>query len=227
MSHGGSKGGIVKSFLTWDDLMRDLLILLAIGGVVYIGNTITPITLETVLSGEVFKNLWNFLLGKGPGQATITYASLALKSFLVVSGVFLLGAIYVLKRRYDHIHHIDHEQYEPIHPEEVGEKEMTIQWEVIQNHLASENPAEWKLAVLEADEMLDEVLARSGYQGETLGEKLKAINPQELKSYQDAWNAHKVRNQIAHEGTTMDFSHKVARDAIHQYENVFKELGFL
>ena len=98
----------------------------------------------------------------------------------------------------------------------------------IRNKSFSESPAEWKLAILEADNMLDSILESEGYRGESIGEKLKVVDPGDLASYNDAWEAHKVRNQIAHEGAaTMDFSKKMARDTITKFEKVFKELGYI
>ena len=54
------------------------------------------------------------------------------------------------------------------------------------------------------------------------------MDPGSLRSYSDVWEAHKVRNRIAHEGAaTMDFSKKEARDTIGKFEKVFKELGYI
>ena len=103
-----------------------------------------------------------------------------------------------------------------------------VQWQVVLNHLNAETPAEWKLAILEADNMLDEILEAEGYRGESIGDRLKAMDPGSLRSYSDVWEAHKVRNRIAHEGAaTMDFSKKEARDTIGKFEKVFKELGYI
>lgn len=57
-----------------------------------------------------------------------------------------------------------------------------------------------KLAIIEADKLVDTVLKKSGIKGETLGERLR--NAQKLISrdvYSNMWEAHKVRNQIVHD----------------------------
>jgi hypothetical protein len=51
--------------------------------------------------------------------------------------------------------------------------------------------------VIEADKVLDIALGEAGFAG-TLGEKLKKAGPR-LKNINDVWNAHKLRNQLAHE----------------------------
>lgn len=97
----------------------------------------------------------------------------------------------------------------------------------LQAHIASDNPNDWKLAIIEADIILDEELKRAGYAGTSLGERLRSIAPSSLTSLDDAWQAHKVRNQIAHAGADFVLTHKLANDTIVKYERVFKELEII
>ena len=92
-------------------------------------------------------------------------------------------------------------------------------------HVATDNPSDWKLAIIEADIILDDILKEKGYAGISLGERLKSISPTQLQSLDDAWQAHKVRNQIAHGGADFILTHKLAQDTIKQYRRVFNELG--
>lgn len=95
----------------------------------------------------------------------------------------------------------------------------------LQSHTDSNNPNDWKLAIIEADIILDEVLKQQGYAGTSLGERLRGILPSSLASLDDAWQAHKVRNQIAHASVDFVLTQKLARETIMQYERVFRELG--
>ena len=95
----------------------------------------------------------------------------------------------------------------------------------LQKHTESNNPNDWKLAIIEADIILDDVLKRQGYAGATLGERLKSISPSSLQSLDDAWQAHKVRNNIAHAGADFVLTNKIARETVMQYERVLTELG--
>ncbi|NCN12170.1 hypothetical protein CO026_00115 [Candidatus Kaiserbacteria bacterium CG_4_9_14_0_2_um_filter_41_32] len=95
----------------------------------------------------------------------------------------------------------------------------------LHTHIDSDNPNDWKLALIEADIILDEVLKQKGYSGTSLGERLRSISPTTMASIDDAWQAHKVRNQIAHAGPGFVLTSKLARETIVQYEKVFKELG--
>jgi len=98
-------------------------------------------------------------------------------------------------------------------------------WLHIQNLIDGEKLSEWREAIIEADIMLDDVLVRQGYVGDGVGEKLKAVEPADFKSLQDAWEAHKVRNQIAHQGSAFALSDIIARRTIARYESVFRELN--
>ncbi len=97
----------------------------------------------------------------------------------------------------------------------------------MKEHIDSENPNDWKLAIIEADIILDEALKRMGYAGTSLGERLRSISPQSMRTLDDAWEAHKVRNEIAHSGVDFVLTHKLARETIVRYERVFSELGLL
>ncbi len=97
-------------------------------------------------------------------------------------------------------------------------------WEHIESLANGATASEWREAIIEADIMLDDVLARHGHVGDGVGEKLKSIEPKDMKSLQDAWEAHKVRNQIAHEAH-FDLSETLARRTIARYENVFREFN--
>ena len=93
------------------------------------------------------------------------------------------------------------------------------------DHIASDSPSDWKLAIIEAGFILDEILKDAGYGGTSLGERLKSISPEQLRSLDDAWQAHKVRNQIAHGGADFILTQRLAQDTIKQYRRVFHEMG--
>jgi len=95
----------------------------------------------------------------------------------------------------------------------------------VDEYINSDNPRDWKLAIIEADVILDEALKSFGYQGVSVGERLKDTAPAKLLSINDAWQAHKIRNQIAHSDADFILTKKIAEDTIKQYRRVFTELG--
>jgi hypothetical protein len=100
-------------------------------------------------------------------------------------------------------------------------------WAQVKQHIASENPNDWRLAIIEADVMLDELVARLPYAGTTLGERLKQANRSNFATLDDAWEAHKMRNRIAHDGSAFELTQREAQKTIARYENVLREFHVL
>lgn len=94
-------------------------------------------------------------------------------------------------------------------------------WAVIEGYLSSSNEALWRIGILEADNMLREVLSEKGYEGADVGEMLTSAK---FNTIQLAWDAHKVRNRIAHEGSDYHLTDREAKRVFVLYEAVFKEL---
>lgn len=103
-----------------------------------------------------------------------------------------------------------------------GIKKTTRLTEVLQ-HIESTNPNDWKLAIIEADIILDDVLKQQGYPGSSLGERLRSISTEQLGSLNDAWEAHKIRNRIAHDGADFVLTKRMAEETINRYRRVFSE----
>ena len=74
-----------------------------------------------------------------------------------------------------------------------------VRWRDVLHHADSDNPNDWRLAILEADVMLDDAITQKGYHGEGLGEKMKQVDRSDINTIDDAWEAHKMRNRVAHE----------------------------
>src|SRR3989344_9265896 len=100
-------------------------------------------------------------------------------------------------------------------------------WTKVMEHLNSNFPADWRLAIVEADIMLDELLTASGYHGDSIGEKLKTVEPSDMLTLEAAWEAHKVRNRIAHSGSAFELNEREAKRVIALFESVFKEFEII
>ena len=102
-----------------------------------------------------------------------------------------------------------------------------IEWVSVIDNVNSDNEAQWRVAILEADRILEKVLTANGFIGETVAEQLKSI-PQGRYSYlNSAWEAHKIRNVIAHEGLKFNLTSREASRVISLYEYFFREIGYL
>jgi hypothetical protein len=78
-----------------------------------------------------------------------------------------------------------------------------------------------RLAVLEADALVDKYLKDLQFPGEHFADRFAYMNKQDLKSVDGVWDAHRARNDIAH---GKNISINEAKTAIKQYEAFFKEI---
>lgn len=146
-----------------------------------------------------------------------------------VSTLLLLGFIYAMIRYAQ----VSEEEVQRLRDAEQayrvahGEHDENVRWKQVLAHVESDNPNDWRLAIIEADIMLDELLDSLGYIGQSVGDRLKGARPEIFRSVQDAWDAHKVRNEIAHRGSDFVLTQRAARTAISQYERVFTEFNFI
>lgn len=157
----------------------------------------------------------------------------------ILSFILLVGVGYCLMR----VIQIQNGEYERLHRDgsffgeasgyheheegEVSGIRGREKWEVIEKHLVSDAENDWRLAILEADILLDELVRSLGYQGENLGERLKSIDKSDFQTLDKAWEAHKIRNTIAHEGINFVVSQREAKRVIGLFEEVFKEFNYI
>jgi len=105
-----------------------------------------------------------------------------------------------------------------------GLKKIVKQWAKIKGRLETGLESEYKLAIIEADSLLNETLERMGYQGETLGERLKNITSDILPNLEQVWQSHKIRNNIVHD-PDYTLSLDEAKKALAIYEKALLDLG--
>lgn len=146
---------------------------------------------------------------------------LGVTSFLLTILAFLI-LVYCTMRVLQIKKMEDQEKYSTISESAEETRKDHARWSHIRTLIESPNESDWRQAIIEADIMLEEVLMQAGYPGETVGDKLKMAR---FSTLDDAWEAHKVRNEIAHQGSAYHLTDKSAYHAIQRYEAVFKEFG--
>ena len=111
-------------------------------------------------------------------------------------------------------------------PEAASGGGVISRWEEIVRHFDSTKEAEWKFAIIEADKLVDDLLKQAGYPGDTMGERLMNIEQGQLLSLQGLWEAHKIRNKLAHD-VNYFLRYAEARQAIKFFEEALKELQII
>ncbi|MCD8495016.1 MAG: hypothetical protein LRY41_03110 [Candidatus Pacebacteria bacterium] len=100
-------------------------------------------------------------------------------------------------------------------------------WNKVSEMFMSSDSANWRIAIIEADSLLEELVTSLGYQGESLGEKMKNIDPGNFPYLKEAWEAHLIRNRIAHEGMEFHLDDFEKNRVFRLYEKVFMAAGFI
>jgi hypothetical protein len=116
---------------------------------------------------------------------------------------------------------------EIISEDKYGVQHKNEQWERVVELSNSANSSDWRIAIIEADTMLEDFLQAEGYEGESVGDRLKAVDRGELLTLNNAWEAHKIRNDIAHGGVSYQLTERDAKRAVRLYESVFKEVELI
>lgn len=143
----------------------------------------------------------------------------------IISAIIVLvlgaAAVYLVIKRKELDEQLAGQEIMPA--EIAGQGPIQEQWNDILRHIDSIHEGEWKFAVIEADTIVDNVL-KNYFQGDTMGERLMNIDKTKLLSIDDLWEAHKIRNRLAHDADYF-LRHAEALRAIRLFESTLKELG--
>ncbi len=179
-----------------------------------------------------FQGLWNFVTSPDTVSAYQGLLFLLGVFFLTIIVYSIIRTFEVRTKEHAHLHH-EIKEYAHLHAkkEKVLKDDEAIsknpRWRQVLHLLFSENPSDWRLSVMEADAMLEVLLGDLGFQGDSLGEKLKFSGSQGFKFLNSAWEVHTIRNRIAHEGSIFALTHHEAKRAIALYEQMFREYGYI
>ena len=176
--------------------------------------------------GDIITDSFNAAV-KAIYDAHNSYQGAVIKWILITYSVVLVVDIFILVKKHPSLW--DYVVYGTQRPKkrEEGKKPFVPPsgWESAKGKLTSVNPNDWKVAVIEADKLLDEALKNFGASGNTMGERLKNIVPGDVGGLLDGiWEAHKVRNKIVHD-PFFELTNEEARRTVHVLEEGSRALG--
>lgn len=166
------------------------------------------------------------------GSTLNTFLVLFILLFVAVIVYSTVRTLEIREKEHTHIHHEIHEFAHKKHLEQQKADKLNgissnPRWIAVLQYLNSQNEGDWKLAILEADTMLYDLLEQIGFKGDDLGEKLKNADQESFKNLSIAWEVHTIRNRIAHEGTNFPLPIREAKRVIALYEEIFRPYGFI
>ena len=155
----------------------------------------------------------------GPNLVWLQLAS------ILLSGLFIWGIVYIITKTSYFNGKV--EKYMDI----LGFGNLTQRrslkgWEQIKKRIISPAQQDWKLAVLEADKIFDEILKMAGYLGSDLNKKLEILKPENLANLDEIKEAHFLANQILRD-PNKELKREDAIITLRSFKKAFIELNLL
>ena len=105
-----------------------------------------------------------------------------------------------------------------------GQREMQKQWDKIKKRTESGNESDYKLAIIDADDFLAEVLDNRGYDEEDFENNIKKAGRLIAPILNDVLKAHEIRNSIVY-NPDYKLSIDLAKRILDTYESAAEEIG--
>lgn len=100
-------------------------------------------------------------------------------------------------------------------------------WENVRALAGNTTEVHWQQAIIQADKLVDQALRELNLPGDTFGDRLKAAEGRfGHEIYNRLWQAHKIRNQIAHQ-SNFHVDRQDTEDALDWFERALSRLGAL
>ena len=163
---------------------------------VTIATTTEPTSSAQVLAVDLvskFQDSFGFLV-----SGELQHNILLIKILFIAFSVFCLaGVIYLYKKtRYLHLDQL--ETWDILKNfKDYGVSKAQKQWKKIKQNFEKDNPVYWKLALLEAEKLMDEILKRMGLGPGTMDERLARASVDEIPNLQDVIRARGLCQDIA------------------------------
>ena len=169
--------------------------------------------------------IWHLLLVELPEKLFLV------KVLFIALSLFMIGLIIYLLKVTDWLKYLYGQRFVEFKSFKTYESvEFVKKWEKVKERLEKGMEKGWvseaKLAVIEADQLLDDLLARLAYAGDSLGERLDKIDSGVLPNMSSVREAHMTRNDIVHD-PDYKLSFDEAKKIISVYGKAFEELQAL
>jgi hypothetical protein len=144
--------------------------------------------------------------------------------FIFCSLFFFIFVIYFMLRSSWLHHKFVEEVSEFFSWQAYGQKELIKQWNRIKKRTESGAEADYKLAIIDADDFLIEVLEERGFDQESFEENIKRASKLIPNIYSEVLNAHEIRNLIVY-NPDYKLTTDHAKRILNTYEQAINGIG--
>jgi len=144
--------------------------------------------------------------------------------FAVFTMFFLAATIYFLiNSSYLHYKFLE-DTTEFFSWQSYGSREITKKWNKIKNRTVSGLASDFKLAIIDADDLLAEILEERGYEGKDFEEMIRKTGRLTAAILEDILLAHEARNSIVY-NPDFEMSVDKAKKILDTYESAINNIG--
>ncbi|MFH0969481.1 MAG: hypothetical protein V1804_03160 [Patescibacteria group bacterium] len=108
----------------------------------------------------------------------------------------------------------------------VSSKKMRKKWNEIMEKMDSNEQSKYKLAIIEADAIVDKLIGSMGLKGNDMIERLDTLRPAQMEEAEDLKKYHRIRNQIIHD-PNFEMSKETAMEILKFYEKFLVNYEFM
>ncbi len=105
-------------------------------------------------------------------------------------------------------------------------RHLNKSWQKILARFSKSDEANLRLALIEADNLFDDLLKQMRLPGESMADRLRYIDSSQISNIDEIWRAHKLRNVLVH-----NHEYPITRNemefGVKAYEKALKELEFI
>jgi len=105
-------------------------------------------------------------------------------------------------------------------------RQLNKSWQKILSRLNKNDEANLRLALIEADNLFDDLLKQIKLPGESMADRLKYLDSSQVPNIDEIWQAHKLRNTIVH-NPEYPITRNEIEFGVKAYEKALKELEFM
>ncbi|MDO8240723.1 MAG: hypothetical protein Q7T51_01970 [Candidatus Moranbacteria bacterium] len=102
-----------------------------------------------------------------------------------------------------------------------NKKKTRKTWQQIRQKIEVGNESDYKIAIIEADTFIDDLITRMGYKGDNFAERLDGIPDGQIENVEGMKEAHELRNRIIHDDS-LELSKEDAEHALNHFEEFLR-----
>ncbi len=159
-------------------------------------------------------------------SAQLQSALLPIKIVFIFFGFFFLAAVIYFYINSSYIQYqFLQDTVEFLSWQSYGLRQINKRWQKIVKRIEAGNKteSEYKLAIIQADDLLYSLLEERGYQGEDFNQLLNSARKKILPSFEEIDSAHKIRNSLVYD---LDYrlDLELAKRILDNYEKAIKNI---